>query len=75
MGVERVGPLLWSGSVEVFRLIDGALSDRAFVWAKVESGHLRCYVVLQDGAIDSAAAAVRHVLAEKLAQEETAEAA
>jgi hypothetical protein len=75
MGVERVGPLLWSGSVEVFRLEDGAPCEHAYAWSKVEGGQLHCYVVLKNSAIRSPEAAVRHVLSQKLAEEEEAIAA
>ena len=75
MGVEHVGPLLWSGSVEVFRLEDGALSEHAYAWSRVEGGQLHCYVVLKNSAIGSPEAAVRQVLSQKLAEEEEAIAA
>jgi hypothetical protein len=75
MGVERVGPLLWSGSVEVFRLEDNAPSEHAYAWSKVEGGQLHCYVVLKNSAIHSPEAAVRQVLSAKLAEQEEAIAA
>ncbi len=75
MGVEYLGPLIWSGSVEVFRLPEGVSAARAFAWSKVEGEHLHCYVLLETEAISSPQAAVRHVLAEQCAELEQAVAA
>ena len=75
MGVEYMGPLLWSGSVEVFRLPEGAAAGRAFAWSKVEGEHLHCYVLLESEEISSPRAAVRHVLAEQCAEQDIAVAA
>jgi hypothetical protein len=71
MGVQRVGPLLWSGSVEIFRLSgDDAPAPHAFAWSKVSGGQLHCFVVPKNSAISTPEAAVRHVLAERIAQNE-----
>ena len=67
MGVVHFGPLLWSGSVEVFRLIGDAPASHAFAWSRVDGGQLHCFVVLKSEEVDSAQAAVRHVLAKHLA--------
>ena len=72
MGVEHMGPLLWSGSVEVFRLQGDATATRAFAWSKVEGQHLHCYVVLENEEVTSPRAAVRHVLSEQCAELEPA---
>lgn len=74
MGVEHMGPLLWSGSVEVFRLRGDAPAARAFAWSKVEGQQLHCIVVLEDEAVNSPRAAVRHVLSEQCAELEPAHA-
>ena len=75
MGVEDLGPLLWSGSVEVFPLSEGGAAARAFAWSKVEGEHLHCYVLLESEEVSSPEAAVRHVLAEQCADAEQAIAA
>ena len=75
MGVEYFGPLIWSGSVEVFRLPEGSPAPRAFAWSKVEGDHLHCFIVLENEEISSPRAAVRHVLAEQCAEPDEAQAA
>ena len=75
MGVEYFGPLIWSGSVEIFRLPEGAPASRAFAWSRVEGAHLHCYVMLENEEVTSAREAVRHVLAEQCAESEQAVAA
>lgn len=68
MGVEHVGSMLWSGSVEVFRLKGKAKAERAFAWSKVEHGQLHCYVVLAGDGIESPRDAVLHWLAEAMGE-------
>jgi hypothetical protein len=68
MGVEHMGSLIWSGSVEVFRLTGEAPARRAFAWSKVDGQELHCFVILETEEIDSPRAAVRHVLGQKLAE-------
>jgi hypothetical protein len=71
MGVEYLGPLLWSGSAEIFRLEGCADAGRAFAWSKVEGQQLHCYVVLESKEITSPRDAVRHVLAGQLEEQES----
>ena len=73
MGVEHVGPLLWSGSAEIFRLHGCPEARRAFAWSKVEGQQLHCYVVLEDEEVTTAREAVRHVLSEQCAELEEAQ--
>lgn len=71
MGVEHLGPLLWSGSAEIFRLKGCDPAERAFAWSWVEGQQLHCYVLLESDEISSARDAVRHVLSEQLEEQET----
>lgn len=62
MGVEFAGPLMWSGSVEVFRLREKRKARRVFAWSKVEDGQLHCYLVLEGDGISTPREAVRRAL-------------
>jgi len=72
MGVEHAGPLLWSGSVEVFQLKREGAAERVFAWSKIEGAQLHCYLVLATEKIRSPKAAVRHVLSSQAEEQELA---
>lgn len=70
MGVETAGPLMWSGSVEVFRLKEKGRRRRVFAWSKVEDGQLHCYLVKEGDGISTPREAVRRALASQQLEDE-----
>ena len=58
------GETVWDGTVEVFDLIDHPTAGRAYAWAHgTDEGKVRYVAVLHKPPVDSAAAAVRALIA------------
>jgi len=69
MGVEHWNQLIWSGSLEVFRLEGHPTAKRAYTWARVRGDQLECYIVLGENGVNSPRAAVKHTLETELEEQ------